>query len=349
MANEAGKQNIAGWFDNPDNLRQLEAWGIKVDRAKEFIGENEGDYDRIRSALQGEDDDEGRGGFSSPIQPVTAGSAPVSGPVITTAPLNMASLSSVGPAPNPIRPFTEQFNYADFVAPGQRAPSYPGFTAPTVDEARQDPGWQFRLKEALQALERSAAAKGSYLTPNTMQGLMEISQGMAGQEYGNVYGRKFNEWGTGYNRLLGEDADAFGRGLTIYGTNRSNQKDLLNTRRDIWESNEAARFGSGRTNRMDDLSILTGDRQYALGSRGLDLQALAGDRNYALGNRGLDLSDKQFQLGSDLANRKFDFSRDQDAWQRRRSGYLDDFNIWNTVDMNYWDRMDRLARHGRPD
>lgn len=262
---------------------------------------------------------------------------------------SMASLSAVSSAPNPIQPFTEQFSYPDFVAPDQRAPSYPGFTAPTVDEARQDPGWQFRLKEALQALERSAAAKGSYLTPNTMQGLMEISQGMAGDEYGNVYGRRFNEWGTGYDRLVGEDETAFGRGLTTYGTNRGNQKDLFDTRRDIWETNEGNRFGSGRTNRMDDLSILTGNRQYALGSRGLDLQALAGDRNYALGNRGLDLSNRQFEFGSDLANRQFDFGRDQDAWSRRRSGYLDDFGMWHARDRARADDIYRMGQLGRPD
>ena len=331
MANEAGKRNDPGWFDDPEHLAQLEGWGISVDRAKQFIGDNEGDYDRLRSALQDENEDSGDG-IATISQAASSAPAPQSFASLGAAGSVQGPTVAVGPAPASIKPFTEQFSYADFVAPTPRAQDYPGYRPTTQDDLQADPSWKIRLKEAQDAIERSAAARGSYLTPNTMQDITRSSQDYASNEFGNVDARRFRDWGTGYDRLVGEDMSAFDRGLTTYGTNRGNQKDLFDTRRSIFEANENNRYGSERSNRQDDFGILTGNRNYALGSRGLDLQALAGDRGYDLGLRGSDLANRQFQFGSDLSNRQFDFSKDQDAFNRNRTSYLDDFNMWTDRD-----------------
>lgn len=47
------------------------------------------------------------------------------------------------------------------------------------------PGYQFRLQQGLQALERSAAARGTLLTGGTLKGIQKYAQDVASTEYGN--------------------------------------------------------------------------------------------------------------------------------------------------------------------
>jgi hypothetical protein len=53
----------------------------------------------------------------------------------------------------------------------------------------QDPGYQFRLKEGMQGLERSAAARGGLLSGGTLKGIQRYGQDMASQEYQNAFNR----------------------------------------------------------------------------------------------------------------------------------------------------------------
>jgi hypothetical protein len=52
-----------------------------------------------------------------------------------------------------------------------------------------DPGYQFRLKEGMQGLERSAAARGGLLSGGTLKGIQRYGQDMASQEYTNAFNR----------------------------------------------------------------------------------------------------------------------------------------------------------------
>jgi hypothetical protein len=52
-----------------------------------------------------------------------------------------------------------------------------------------DPGYQFRLKEGMQGLERSAAARGGLLSGSTLKGIQRYGQDMASQEYQNAFNR----------------------------------------------------------------------------------------------------------------------------------------------------------------
>jgi hypothetical protein len=68
--------------------------------------------------------------------------------------------------------------------------------APTVlggafnpDIITQTPGYQFRLAQGQQALERSAAARGRALSGQQLQALTGYGQGMAAQEFGDYYNR----------------------------------------------------------------------------------------------------------------------------------------------------------------
>ncbi len=80
-------------------------------------------------------------------------------------------------------------------APGSAiAPWTQQFQAPTADQALQTPGLQYALQRAQQAIERSAAAKGTLLTGGLMRDLSENQIGMALQGYQQTYNNARNEY-----------------------------------------------------------------------------------------------------------------------------------------------------------
>lgn len=52
---------------------------------------------------------------------------------------------------------------------------------------RTTPGYEFRLQQAQESLENSAASRGGLLSGNTLKDLTQFSQGMAEQEFRNVF------------------------------------------------------------------------------------------------------------------------------------------------------------------
>lgn len=109
------------------------------------------------------------------------------------------------------------------------------FNNPTNVTEQNDPGYQFRLQQGQQALERSAAARGGLLTGGTAKDLADYQQGAASQEYGNVYNRALQNYTTNrgtfytnqdnlYNRLMGVSGAGqnAANSLTGAGTNSAN-------------------------------------------------------------------------------------------------------------------------------
>lgn len=70
----------------------------------------------------------------------------------------------------------------------------PDFTAPTIEQIQADPAYQFRLNQGLQAMQRSAAARGTLQTGGTLKDLMDYGQAAASQEYDNAYNRALKTW-----------------------------------------------------------------------------------------------------------------------------------------------------------
>ncbi len=157
-------------------------------------------------------------------------------------------------------------------APNFIQPFQGSYTNPTAEEARATPGYQFQLEEGIRALDRGAASKGKLLGGGQMASLQRYGQGLADSTYGETDARNFRNY-----------ADT----------------------KDTFFQNEANRFNSQRTNRMDDYSILSGDRNYGLAAQG-----------------------QQFNQG--LAQRG------------------QDFDIYNTTDQNYYNRLFGLAGLGNP-
>jgi hypothetical protein len=94
----------------------------------------------------------------------------------------------------PATPGIENYAAADpYGAATYRAPV--PFGMPTATDMAADPGYQFRLQQGQEALERSGAARGVTRTGGTLKDIVDYGQRAASQEYGNVYNRMAGQYG----------------------------------------------------------------------------------------------------------------------------------------------------------
>ena len=91
------------------------------------------------------------------------------------------------------------------------------FQAPDNITEQNDPGYQARLKLATDAMQNSAAARGNLLTGGTAQGLGNLAQDYASNEYGNVYNRALGQYQQNYNIFNQNQANLFNRLAAISG------------------------------------------------------------------------------------------------------------------------------------
>jgi hypothetical protein len=122
---------------------------------------------------------------------------------------------------------------------GQLTQQFGQFQAPTGVTEQNDPGYQFRLQQGENALQSSAAARGGLLSTGTAKNLTDYAQGAASQEYGNVYNRalqtygtNFNAFNTGqnnlYNRLFGVSQLGQGAASSLNNVQQAGTNNLSN-------------------------------------------------------------------------------------------------------------------------
>lgn len=93
------------------------------------------------------------------------------------------------------------------------------FAAPTLADLEGDTGYQEILKRGQQAIERSAASKGTVLNPGTLKDLADWTAGTASQEMDKLYARKVGEYGQRYQQYkdqYGFDASTFGLNYGVW-------------------------------------------------------------------------------------------------------------------------------------
>jgi len=101
---------------------------------------------------------------------------------------------------------------------GQLAQGWQGnFQAPTAEQARQTPGYQFQLQQGEQAIQNSAAARGGLLSGNTAQSLEQFGQGLADTTYQQTYANAFNQYQQGYNEFQQNQANLYNRYAGVAG------------------------------------------------------------------------------------------------------------------------------------
>lgn len=104
------------------------------------------------------------------------------------------------PAPNPGGGVLAPYSAAPPPFPQQ--PAFKGldmyqpttFSAPTIADALNNPGYKFRVQQGEDALQNWAAARGTLNDSGTAKSLIDYGQSAAEQGYGEVYARNFNDW-----------------------------------------------------------------------------------------------------------------------------------------------------------
>lgn len=74
--------------------------------------------------------------------------------------------------------------------------SYTPFAAPTIEQARQNPGYKFAAEEGVNRLESSAAGRGVLRSGGTLKDIFGWGNKFADQNYDQVYNRDLNTYRT---------------------------------------------------------------------------------------------------------------------------------------------------------
>lgn len=94
-------------------------------------------------------------------------------------------------------------------------PQQYAFTPPSgQDVLNQDPGYQFRVQQGQQQLDRQAAGKGQLLSGGQLKGAARFSQDLASQEYQAAYSRSLGQNQMTYERGLQSNQMGYGRALS---------------------------------------------------------------------------------------------------------------------------------------
>ena len=147
----------------------------------------------------------------------------------------------VGQAPN-----ATPFKYDPFQAP--EAFQFRAFEAPDALTLQNDPGYQARLGLGQQALERSAAARGTLLTGGTLKDLNQFAQDYGSNEFQNVYNRAQQTYGTQYGQAAADYNANYQNALNAYKTNFETQfqpwqANYQNAYNSWWGNQQAANMG----------------------------------------------------------------------------------------------------------
>jgi len=146
-------------------------------------------------------------------------------------------------------------NLGQLLAPGgQLTQGYGSFTAPTGVTEQNDPGYQFRLTQGLNALQNSAAARGGLLSTGTAKNINDYAQNSASNEYSNVYNRALGTYQTNqanfnqnnnnlYSRLSGLSGQGLQAGSSLGGMLQSGAQNVAGI-----NANEAQQYGSAIQN-----------------------------------------------------------------------------------------------------
>lgn len=100
------------------------------------------------------------------------------------------------------------------------------FQSPTLQQAEQQPGYQFQLQQGLQALQNSAAAQGGLLSGNTGEALNNYAQNAAQTDYGNVYNQSLQNYMTNYNTFQQNQANEYNRLASLAGLGQVSAQQL---------------------------------------------------------------------------------------------------------------------------
>jgi hypothetical protein len=89
------------------------------------------------------------------------------------------------------------------------------FSAPSIEEIRNSPGYQFALNENVGALDKSAAAKGTVLSGGHKKDLLQYATGLLDQTAQQKYQNALGEYMNAYSIFRNNGNDLFDRFNTL--------------------------------------------------------------------------------------------------------------------------------------
>lgn len=192
----------------------------------------------------------GAGGWTNNPFPSGGGAQP--SPGVSPAGGGGGSGSSGSGAGNSPTPFNwPQFNpppYTPGTPLGAPPPytftpfSYKDFTAPTLAEAQNQPGYQFGLQQGQGALLNTAAQLGVARGGGTLKNLFDYTNAAAEQNYGNVYNQDLGTYTTNRDTAFNSWAADQAASLAAYNTNWGVQQQVNNSLNAVNQQNYTNAF-----------------------------------------------------------------------------------------------------------
>lgn len=104
------------------------------------------------------------------------------------------------------------------------APKFEGgtFTAPTLQDAQNTPGYQFTAQQGSKSILQGAAAAGGAISGGTLKSLANYNTGLADSTYNDVFNRSLSTYNAGLSKYQA-DLQGFGAGL------QANQQEFNQT------------------------------------------------------------------------------------------------------------------------
>jgi len=139
-----------------------------------------------------------------------------------------------GTPSSPFSASAPEFTWPEFNAPSFdpgpafEAPpafSYEAFKAPTLDDAKAEPGYEFARSEGLRGLENVAASRGVARTGGTLKDLIGWGNRFAEQNYGNVFNRAGQTYDRNYTNAADTYKTNYGVSKDVFDTNYGQRKD----------------------------------------------------------------------------------------------------------------------------
>jgi hypothetical protein len=170
---------------------------------------------------------------------------------------------------------------------GQLTQGYGAFTAPTGVTEQNDPGYQFRLQQGQNALQNSAAARGGLLSTGTAKNLNDYAQGQASQEYGNVYNRALQTYGTNFNTFNTNNSNLYNRQMGVAGLGQNSASNLNSNLQAGAQNQGNIDVTSGQIVGNDLMGVGNAQAAGIIGSNNALTQGISGAANSV--NQGLTL------------------------------------------------------------
>ena len=104
-----------------------------------------------------------------------------------------------------------------------KGPEYKEFG---MEQFQKDPGYKFRLRQGLKALDRTASATGGLLSGGALKAAEQFGQNLGSQEYGNAFDRYNTEQTNLFNRFQIGQANQYNRLASLSGMGQQTAQQL---------------------------------------------------------------------------------------------------------------------------